>query len=301
MKGLEIAERHYKEIGRPMLEEKFPELLPRIAAGLAGEGSECFGFDDELSRDHDFGAGFCLWLTKEDCSRCGEALQKAYEELPGLADVPKRRDGRLAGKRVGVFSAEDWFASFTGGAKPPFTFGDWIHFSEERLATCTNGRVFEDNAGAFTTLRNTLSYYPEPVRVYRIVSAASGMGQSGQYNFSRCLRRGDYPAAYFAKSEFLKAAAHMLCLLNHVYEPYYKWAFRTLREQKRLKSALPLMERLIALPVTKETEEETTELIECISGLVIAELQREELTESNSDFLVDHLDFIASHMQRRPQ
>ena len=35
MKGLELARAYYKEYGEPMLREKFPELLPLLAAGLA--------------------------------------------------------------------------------------------------------------------------------------------------------------------------------------------------------------------------------------------------------------------------
>ena len=78
MQGLELAKRYYEEVGRPMLERDFPELLPRLAAGLVGEGSECLGFDDAISQDHDFGAGFCLWFSAEDYNQYGNALQDAY-------------------------------------------------------------------------------------------------------------------------------------------------------------------------------------------------------------------------------
>ena len=74
MKGLELAETYYKEIGEPWLEREFPEYKKRICAGLVGAGSECFGFDDEYSRDHEFGPSFCLWLTKEDYQIIGKKM-----------------------------------------------------------------------------------------------------------------------------------------------------------------------------------------------------------------------------------
>ena len=64
MQGLEEARRLYERYGVDMIERLFPKWAGRIAVGLAGHGSECFGFDDELSRDHDFPEGFCLWDSK---------------------------------------------------------------------------------------------------------------------------------------------------------------------------------------------------------------------------------------------
>ena len=58
MKGLELAEKYYEAYGRKMIEENFPEIRDQIAAGLVGQGSECLGFDDEISMDHDYGPSF---------------------------------------------------------------------------------------------------------------------------------------------------------------------------------------------------------------------------------------------------
>ena len=120
MQGLELAKRYYEEVGRPMLERDFPELLPRLAAGLVGEGSECLGFDDAISQDHDFGAGFCLWFSAEDYNQYGNALQDAYDRLPGeFAGVPARLTSARGGGRVGVFEIEAFYSRFIGMEQPP--------------------------------------------------------------------------------------------------------------------------------------------------------------------------------------
>ena len=97
MKGLELSRAYYEAFGRPMLEREFPDVMDRIAVGLAGHGSECFGFDDEISRDHDFEPGFCLWITDEDDRDFGFRLFRAYRRLPGEFEGIKLEDTSLFG------------------------------------------------------------------------------------------------------------------------------------------------------------------------------------------------------------
>ena len=83
MNGMEISRAYYEAFGKPMLAE-FPGILPYAAAGLLGSGSECLGFDDEVSRDHDFEPGFCIFLPSEDIvdRRSAFLLERAYAKLP---------------------------------------------------------------------------------------------------------------------------------------------------------------------------------------------------------------------------
>ena len=79
--NLERCRTFYETYGKAMIHGKFSEYEDRIAVGLVGEGSDCFGFDDEISTDHDYELGFCMWLTEADFKKIGEPLQKAYAEL----------------------------------------------------------------------------------------------------------------------------------------------------------------------------------------------------------------------------
>ena len=65
-KGLELCRQYYETFGKPMLQRMFPDIWEQLTIGLAGEGSECFGYDDAYSQDHDFGAGFCIWVPDEN-------------------------------------------------------------------------------------------------------------------------------------------------------------------------------------------------------------------------------------------
>ena len=69
MTGMEISRIFYARYVQPMLERDFASERHLIAVGLAGQGSECLGFDDELSRDHDFGPGVCLWIPRSEACR----------------------------------------------------------------------------------------------------------------------------------------------------------------------------------------------------------------------------------------
>ena len=62
MQGMELSKKYFEEFGRSMLEENFKDILPYLAVGLTGSGSECFGYDDEKSQDHDFEPGFCIFI-----------------------------------------------------------------------------------------------------------------------------------------------------------------------------------------------------------------------------------------------
>ena len=159
--GLELCEAFYEEFGIPMIKTKFPAYESLIAVGLVGEGSDCFGFDDEISRDHDFGPGFCMWLTDQIYDEIGEELQREYEALPLTYMGITRVTTAKAQKRVGVFKISEFYEGLIGLIDVPTTQNQWLFLDDYRLAAATNGKVFRDDLGEFTRIREgILAYYP---------------------------------------------------------------------------------------------------------------------------------------------
>ena len=285
MKGLELSEKFYYEYGEKMLRESFADVEQYLAVGLVGSGSECFGYDDELSEDHDFEPGFCIFIPDEDIidSRTEFALERAYAKLPkefmGYTRSPLNPVG---GNRHGVIRISKFFKDKTGDGNADIPAEAWLSIPENFPAEATNGKLFTDNYGLMTELRQKISYMPEDVRLKKLAGNILLMAQSGQYNYSRCIKRNETAAAQLAVGEFVNSALKVIFLLNRKYMPYYKWAFRALGSLDVLSDLYDGLEYLISSGNSAEEVIKKQELIENISASVIDELVIQKLTRVSS-------------------
>ena len=284
--GLSLCREYYEQYGRKMIHEKFPEFESQIAVGLVGEGSECFGFDDEYSRDHDFGPGFCMWLTDSLYDEIGDRLQYEYDHMPKTFKGLTRVNTDKAGKRVGVFKITEFYEKYIGTKEAPSDNNTWLFLDDYRLRTVTNGAVFRDDLSEFSRIRaDILAYYPEEVRRRKLAREAALISQSGQYNYSRMLKRGDTVAASIALSEFLTHTMQMIYLLNRVYAPFYKWMYRGILDLPLLNDLKTAISKLsMKTPGDKEIEP----LIDLIVARIIAEMKKQGLTSAKDTYLDAH-------------
>ena len=283
--GIMLCESYYQEIGVPMIHEKFGEYENRIAVGLVGEGSECFGFDDEISRDHDFGPGFYMWLTDQDYDKIGDKLQKEYDALPKDYMGFQKSVTKHGHNRCKVYRIIEYYEKHLGLNHVPKTENEWLWLKENDLATVSNGKVFRDDLGLFSSIRQELlSYYPKEVWLKKIATQLVVMGQLGQYNYARTLKRKDYVTARIILADYMKATMQMVYLLNRIYAPYYKWMHRGMKSLSILPEIMDILNAIEDMP---REDERISMTIEIIAGLIIEELKKEKLLSEETDVQID--------------
>ena len=263
-----------------MLRERFPELCPFLATGLAGSGSECLGFDDEVSRDHDFEPGFCIFLPGEDVvdRKAAFALERAYAKLPGeFMGVRRAKVSPVGGARHGVMRTADFMMDKTGTPDGNLSALQWLSLPDFALAEAVGGEIFDDRYGEITAIRKRLRRRPSDIRFKKLAGQLLMMAQSGQYNYNRCLRHGETAAAQLAVTEFVKSTMAAVFLINDEYQPYYKWSFRAMRALPRLSLEAELLEYLLTTDNEEETRGEKYAVIESIAADVAKELHEQGL------------------------
>ena len=305
IKGLDLSREYYENIGKPILMELFPEYMKKAAVGLVGEGSECFGFDDQISMDHDYGPSFCVWLPRNIYTQAGESMTEIYESLPkeykGISANIIREQS--AGRR-GILEIEGFYQKFLTRDTIPESLIDWLRIPEHFYAVATNGEVFEDNLGMFTDVRRKLlNYYPEDVRLKKIAACAVRMAHSGQCNYARMMWRRDIVAAKFALDEFMRNTIAIVFLLNRVYCPYYKWMWRGMEQLPKLGRVRELLKNMAAGVLDDShwdsskwkacryklnRADQMVDMVEQIADLIREELWRQGISSSTSDYLEEH-------------
>ena len=232
MQGLTLSEKYYHEVVAPMLEKEFPNYIGQMAAGLVGDGSQCYGYDDQYSQDHDWGPAVCIWLPRTLYEAIGGELNAQLSLLPSTFNGYKTEHTSALGQgRTGALMLEAFYQKYLGTTDVPQTMEQWRRIPDHHLSTVTNGVVFRDDLGEFSRIRWVLQQgYPVEVKkkklAYRCIMAA----QSGQYNYPRMLQRNEPVASKLALDEYIKHIAGIVYLLNNKYTPYYKWLHRGLME-----------------------------------------------------------------------
>ena len=294
-KGLELSRDYYNAFGRQMLDEQFAELMPYLAAGVCGSGSECLGFDDENSRDHDFDPGFCIFLPDEETVSRRDAflLERAYAKLPRTFEGAARPYVQpVGGARRGVLRIEDFLMEKTGTKDGVLDLYQWLNVPEQSLLEVVNGEIYFDNYGKMTEIRKRLHYYPEDIQLKKLAGHLLLMGQSGQYNFERCMRHGEKGAAQLALYEFVKSALSVLFLLNRQYQPFYKWTFRAAKNLTVCPGTAEKLERLLCAGsmdgAGNMLDEDKAMSIDQIADDILASLRQEGLTDTEGRELELH-------------
>ena len=308
--AIESSRRFYDNHVSKMIHEKFPEYENRIAVGIAGEGSDCFGYDDYVSRDHDFGTGVCLWIPDEDMAEYGSRLSDEYAVLVN-SHGGNNLTRRLMDRR-GVMTIHGFYSSVLAikcdTENCRISESDWKNLDHTCLATAVNGQVFRDDLGRFTAFRNLLmNYYPEQIWKIRIVNELHKFSAALQVNYARCMSRGDTVAARMCHIKGLEAAMELFFLMKRVYPPYYKWTYRRLVEidsEGRFSELIrELSETNCDISLWKDRpykadylnmNDPIIALTERIAGMIVDLLRKHELTDRFDPYLERYVDEIIS-------
>ena len=301
MKGLDISREYFNNVAKPRFEEDFPQLYPRIAAGLAGNGSECFGYDDEISRDHDWGADFFIWLSEEDAGYIPEIT--AWKNTLLTFSPPKyARTKSEYGAVISVMTNGTFFRQLIGTDVYPEDPLQWFRIPENNLAMCVNGEVFVDNLGEFTKLRQDfLRYFPEDFRKKKIAAKCMAIAQTGQYNHMRMAKRGELVTVHTVISRFIDNVTGLLFLLNKVYRPYYKWENRMLISLPILGDEIGNLLNLLVKTAgfDNETLKKQQDIISEICSLLHKELKAQDLTSSDDWFFSTHGEEVMRRIEHK--
>ncbi|MEY8506916.1 DUF4037 domain-containing protein [Lachnospiraceae bacterium 42-17] len=313
---LEKCREFYKKYGIPMIHEKFSEYENRIAVGLAGEGSECFGYEDNISQDHDFGIGFCMWITKEDYEKIGVRLQNEYERIiESFQEKTVSKENKYLGSRRGVCLIDSFYEKFfiqkniIVNNNISLDNKIWLNIPESNFSASINGEVFRDDLKIFTAIREKIKgYYPERIWYMKLADQIHIFSQNAQYNYGRMMARRDYVTADICVCQAMKSAMAIVYLLNKTYAPYYKWMRRGLKDLEILSEMGEMLDEISKTELQKSAWEsyiynsckvnkadKKVVIFEKIAEKILKELCRQNIISGTNTFLDIYYNEIAEH------
>jgi hypothetical protein len=297
LKGLDLAEKFFKDEIEKLIAAHFPKLTGKYAAGLIGPGSDVLEYDDELSRDHDWGPRCQIWLSEFAYRKYTKGLNQLFnEKLPRVflgfrtgflmdnsiqAFVPAKLEDE------GVFLItittvnrylKDQYGLYTGS--PGLL--DWLYISEQKLLELTRGRIFYDPVGDITRIRKNLAYFPKNIRYYKLLNLWEGLDNHFDI-VNRCILRKDILSARIMIDRIVELMVRLIFLLNRRYCPAtLKWFSREFYSLPHFANEIgPQLEEAMVSSDVKRSYQ----IVESITLSLIKEVNRIEFGDDlNFDF-----------------
>lgn len=235
MQGIELSRRFYIDVVSPWLTAAAPRLLH--SAALIGYGSELLGFDDETSRDHNWGPRVQLFVSPESFSEWAHTLVDAFGEVapltflgepigyrsrPNPPSVGPDRAGN-ASHGLEILTLEACLQEALGiSSVSDIAAVQWLGFSEQRLVAFTAGAVFHDDNGRLGALRKALAYFPNDIWLYRIACQWLRIAEEQAF-VGRAGQVGDDLGSRILAGRLARDVVRMAFLLDRRYVPYAKW------------------------------------------------------------------------------
>lgn len=277
--GLDRSENFFNNYVSDYVLKHHKDLWNISCFGLVGEGSECYGYDDYISEDHNFETK-CYWFLPKS----------AY-------NVIKNKKIEINSNLLIIKSIENFYKYYTLFEEGPVTISEYRKVPQDLLSLATNGKIFLDNLGYFTKIRNRLlNYYPQDLVYKKIAYCCNKAAQAGQYNYERCLKRNNYFGAQISLSEFLENYCELIHLINKKFMPFYKWQYRSLENLKLLGyESKCKIDDLLSLN-DKTDSIKKIKIIEELCVLFANYLRENKISKTADNFLLRHSSEIVENI-----
>lgn len=236
--GVTLSEHFYWDVVGPILNVRFPDL-PHAAA-LLGPGSEVLGFDDAMSRDHQWGPRLLLFVEEQVHERYASAIHDVlaqelpyeFRGCPTNFTAPDPDDNNVqhlqsvdsgpVNHRVATYTIRGFFGEQLGvDLDDELEPADWLTFSEQRLLAVTAGAVYHDAIG-LRAVQSRFAYYPHDVWLYLLAAGWARIGQE-EHLMGRAGQVGDEIGSALIGARLVRDIMRLCFLMERTYAPYAKW------------------------------------------------------------------------------
>ena len=230
----------------------WPGRCPGCGMRLArlGSGSDVLGFDDAMSRDHDWGCRLTLLVDGADRAAIPEVSQLLERELPKFyrgfpVRFPVTWDSSFTHK-VEIATVADFAASRLGiDPTIELSVADWLILTGQSVLEVTAGPVFVDRTAELAQARARLNWYPPDIERYVLAAGWQRLSQEMPM-VGRTAEHGDEIGSRMLSTRLADDLISLAFTLSRQWPPYPKWRGTAFR-------ALPVAADLAGLLIAAET------------------------------------------------